>query len=371
MTRVLVIGSYAPSLLNFRGPLLQAMIAAGHEVHAAAPDMEHSFRAGLSALGVTAHDIILARTGLNPIQDLRSLRSLRSLIKREQPDLVLTYTIKPNIWGAFAASLCGVPSYAMVTGLGFAFTDSNTQKQPLLRRIVRRLYRAATSCNTAVIFQNPDDRDDFIAEGCLKDPHKARMVNGSGVDLDYYEPSLVPQGAHFLMISRLLRCKGVAEYAQAAAQVKDRFPQATFTLVGYFDEGPDGITAAEMDAWQAQGLNYIGPSSDVRPALAASSVYVLPSYREGTPRSVLEAMATGRAILTSDAPGCRETVIDTQTGFLVPVRDVDGLAKRMQQMIKNPNLRAQMGAASLNLAREKYDVHKVNHTMLDHLGLLP
>lgn len=374
MKTVLVIGSYAPSLLNFRGPLLTALKAAGCHVHAAAPELGKDASAGLQALGVQPHSIVLSRTGLNPIKDLTSLWSLFRLIRTIRPDVILTYTIKPNIWGALAAALCRVPSYAMITGLGFAFTYQGDQRlnkvQRSLRFIIRHLYRLATSCNTGVIFQNPDDRDDFISEGCLADPFKALMVNGSGVDLSHYIAVPVPKQAHFLMISRLLKSKGVVEYAEASTMVKALYPDARFSLLGYFDDGPDRIDSTQLDAWVSKGLEFQGPKSDVRPALAACSAYVLPSYREGTPRSVLEAMATGRAVLTSDVPGCRDTVIDGKTGYLVPKRDVAALMEKMIMMIEKPDLRSAMGAAGLEYVTEKYDVHKVNTTMLQHMQIL-
>jgi glycosyltransferase involved in cell wall biosynthesis len=172
------------------------------------------------------------------------------------------------------------------------------------------------------------------------------------------------------MISRILGAKGVREFARAAMLVKKTHPQARFRLVGFYDKGPDAIAESEVAEWVAGGLEYLGPSDNVLPHLAACRIYVLPSYREGTPRSVLEAMATGRAILTSNAPGCRETVRDGVNGYLVPVRDVEALAQRMRQLIDDPELTARMGAASLRIAREKFDVHEVNAKLMRDLDLL-
>lgn len=371
MRRILVLGAYAPSLVNFRGPLLQRLVHSGYDVHAAASEMTDEIRADLRAMSVTTHEIPFSRTSMNPVTDFKSLFRLWGLLDRIRPDLVLTYTIKPNVWGAFAASLSGARSVAMVTGLGYAFTNTggNTVKTRLVRAAARFLYRHATDRNWRVIFQNPNDRDDFIAAGCLTNTTKYRMIDGSGVDLGYYTPAPLPDTPDFLMISRILGAKGVREYAQAALKVKRTHPHARFRLVGFFDSGPDAVSRAEVDAWISGGIEYLGPSDDVRPHLAACRFYVLPSYREGMPRSVLEAMAVGRAILTSDAPGCRETVVDGVNGFLVPVRDVAALAEKMRWMIDNPLACDRMAGESLCIVRKKYDVEKVNEALMQHLEL--
>jgi glycosyltransferase involved in cell wall biosynthesis len=368
---VFILGSYAPSLINFRGPLIRDIRAAGHRISVGAPNIRADERIALEALGADVYETPVKRTGQNPLSDLTYLRNLRSLLHKVKPDRLVTYTIKPNIWGAFAATSLGVPSVALITGLGIAFTNTGKTnlKSRLTRLIARALYRRATALNWRVIFQNPDDRADFIAAGCLADASKIRMTNGSGVDLDHYLRTPLPDTPNFLMIARILGAKGVREYARAAIEVKHTHPTARFRLVGFFDEGPDAISTSEVDGWVAQGLEFLGPSNEVRPHLAACRVYVLPSYREGTPRSVLEAMATGRAILTSDSPGCRETVVDRVNGFLVPVRDTDTLADKMRWMIDNPDGCERMAAESLRIVREKYDVVKVNEVLMHHLGL--
>ncbi len=370
--RVLLVGAYGPSVLSFRGPLIAALVAKGHDVHVAAPDLDGALGDGVAALGATPHDLPVDRQGTGLRADFAYFRRLVRLFRSLSPDLAITYTIKPNIWGAFAGARTGTRSVALVTGLGIVFTDTGRAvglKTRAMNRLVRWLYRRATDRNWRVVFQNRDDLADFEAAGCLGDPSKVRMMNGSGIDLAAYPPAPLPETPDFLMIARILGAKGVREYAAAALAVKQTHPEARFRLVGFFDKGPDAVAETEMDAWVAGGLDYLGPSDDVRPHLAAARVYVLPSYREGTPRSVLEAMATGRAVLTSDAPGCRETVVDGQNGFLVPVRDADALASRMRQMIDDPALVARMAAASLTIAREKYDVDKVNAALLHDLEL--
>ncbi len=371
LTHILILSPQAFSLINFRGPLIADILAAGHRVSVGAPDIGPDLHARLVAMGVEVHDTPLDRTGTGILADLRYGVVLRRLITHIRPDVVLTYTIKPNIWGAFASARLDIPSVAMVTGLGYAFTDSGpaSAKQRLLRAIARRLYRAATNRNACVIFQNPDDRDDFCAEGCLGEPAKIGMVNGSGVDMAHYSRAPLPKEPVFLMIARLLHNKGVREYAEAAIRLRQKYPDARCLLAGPFDKGPDMIARADLDRWIAQGLEYIGALEDVRPALARARIFVLPSYREGTPRSVLEAMATGRAIITTDAPGCRETIRDGIEGHLVPVRDIDALADAMTRMLDDPNRTAAMADAAYARAREKYDVKIVNRQMMKLLGL--
>lgn len=371
--RVLLVGSYGPSLLNFRGPLISALGAAGHEVHVAAPDLAGDLRKGLERLGAQVHDTPLDRQGTGLRADLDYLQRLTALYRSVQPGLVITYTIKPNIWGALAGARTGIRTVALVTGLGIVFTDTgqaDSLKSQLMKGVVRWLYRRATTRNWRVVFQNPDDLADFEAAGCLGDRSKVRMMNGSGIDLEQYPAAPLPNTPNFLMISRILGAKGVREYAHAAISVRKLYPQARFRLVGFFDEGPDAIPQSEMAEWEAEGFEYLGPSENVQAHLAACQVYVLPSYREGTPRSVLEAMATGRAILTSDAPGCRETVADGKNGFLIPVRDVEALTQKMIHLIENPWLVADMGIASLEIVRDKYDVRKVNMRLLKDLELI-
>ena len=239
----------------------------------------------------------------------------------------------------------------------------------LVSKASRFLYRRATSANSVVIFQNPDDQADFIGAGALADPAKARLVDGSGVDMTHYASAPLPQQARFLMISRLLGNKGVREYGEAATQLLGEGVNAQFDLAGYFDEGPDSIARNELARWEAAGLNYLGPLDDVRPALSAASVYVLPSYREGTPRTVLEAMAMGRPVITTDAPGCRETVKAGETGILIPVNDIAATAAAMRQLASDAEARQSMGAAGLRYCHQKYAVEKIIAAMLAHLGL--
>ncbi len=369
--RIVVIGSFAPSLLIFRRQLLEAMVSMRHNVVAVAPDISPEIQDGLSRIGVESRGVSLERTGFNPLADLHFLAALFRLLRSERPDIVFSYTIKPVIYGSLAASSVGVPRiFSMVTGLGYAFLGE-TWKQRLAGTLAQPLYRAALRRNERVFFQNPDDLRHFCDLGLLGEREQAVLINGSGVDLARFAPAPpVVNTVSFLLIARLYREKGIYEFVEAARQVKQRHSAARFRIVGAIDSNPSALRPIELEAWQRQGLiEYTGWVDDVRPQLAGASVYVLPSYREGTPRTVLEAMAMARPVITTDAPGCRETVVLGENGFLVPVKDVKALAEAMERFILQPELIAKMGRRSRQIATEKFDVHKVNEVILKTMGL--
>lgn len=379
--KFLILSSFLPSVLNFRGKLLEAVHQKGYEIHIIAPDLpsfptEHE---KLLDLGYFIHEVSMQRTGTNPVADLKTLRSMYTLIKKIKPDYVLSYTIKPVIYGILAAWLARVPNrYALITGLGYAFQNVETQtKRSIFQKLVHGLYQQALSRSHKAFFQNPDDLKLFQDLKLLTVQTPTVVVNGSGVNVAEFNVLPLPLTADqknkisFLLIARLLGDKGVREYAEAAKIIKHKYPHAEFNLVGWIDENPSAIRQQELDQWVASNtLNYWGKLSDVRPAIAESSVYVLPSYREGTPRTVLEAMAMGRAIITTDAPGCRETVIPGENGFLVEVKSVSSLVNAMQEFINNPALIEQMGQRSREIALHKYDVHQVSRHMIQEMGLI-
>lgn len=379
--KFLIIASYPDSLVNFRGPLIRALIASGCSVHAAAPGLAptsvHSI--ALTEMGVEVHDIPMQRTGTNPVADLRTFFVLVALMRRLKIDSVLGYTIKPVIYGTLAAALTGISRrFALVTGLGYAFQQAASASfslRSVIRRVVRLLYRVSLKSVDVVFFQNPDDQSLFRKQGILSPVTRSVVVNGSGVDIHQYAVSPIPSGMTgsatiFLLIARLLGDKGVREYVEAARRMRSRYPDTVFRLVGWIDENPDAIRQQELEGWVADGVvEYLGRLSDVRPAIADSTVYVLPSYREGTPRTVLEAMAMGRPIITTDAPGCRETVVDGDNGFLVPVKAVDELVAAMEKFVLSPELVERMGKRSREIAETKYDVNAVNAVMLREMGI--
>ena len=373
--RFLILASLSGSLTGFRKPLIQALVDNGLEVHAAAPELIANSKVvnELSAMGVTCHDAALSRTGMNPIADVKAMFALRRLMKEIKPDYFMGYTIKPVIYGNLAAWLAGVPHcYALITGLGYTFIGGQGVKRKLVSKLAHTLYKTALSKTHKAFFQNPDDEALFRELGLLPKGTPTVVVNGSGVPVHEYPNTPAPRHAQpkFLLIARLLGDKGVREYAAAAQIVKQQYPDVEFGLVGRIDENPNSISQAELNGWVADNvLVAYGQQPDVKPYIADCSVYVLPSYREGTPRTVLEAMSMGRAIITTDAPGCRETVVDGDNGFLVPVKDAAALANAMLKLIEQPELIVTMGKRSREIAEQKYDVEIVNRQMLEGMGL--
>ncbi len=371
MARILVIASLSRSLVVFRGDLLRELVAAGHEVIACSPAPDQDSLAELTRMGVRHVSYGLQRTGLNPWADLATYRSLRAIMKFEEPDQILAYTIKPVIYGCLAAAaenLAGI--HAMITGLGTAFVKTGVVGT-LLGGAARFLYRRALAHADTVFFQNPDDRETFLNLNLVR-TDQVVMINGSGVNTAHFAVQPLPDGAPvFLLIARLLREKGVRDFAAAARLLHDQGHRCHCRIVGYFDNHPQAIAVAEMEQWVVDGtVEFLGEMKDVRGALARCTVFCLPSYYgEGVPRTVLEAMATGRAIITTDSPGCRETVWEGENGFLVPVRDPVALAAAMATYLDHPELAARHGTRSREIAADIFPVEKINHTIIKAMGL--
>jgi len=373
--RVLVLGGVSRSLINFRGPLLRLLRSRGHEVVAAASPDENAAKVAetLAAWGIRFVPVPMARGGTNPLRDWSSLRAIKRLLQEVRPDSMIAYTVKPVIYGGMAArAVGGVRFFPMITGLGYAFTEGAGLKRALLRRVVIALYRRGLQDAEKVIFQNPDDQALFEQLGLVRDPRRSVRVYGSGVDPKEFPQEPLPANPVFLMVARLVADKGVREYVGAARRVKRRFPEARFLLAGGLDPNPAGISQAEVDAWLAGGdIEYLGPVHPIQPVLARCRYYVLPSYyREGIPRSVLEAMSTGRPVITTDAPGCRETVENGRNGLLVPPRDSEALADAMISLLgRSEDEVIAMAEASLKLVRERFDVRRVNDSILKATAL--
>ena len=353
---------------NFRGELIKVIIGCGYEVIVTGPDRDNVER--IEELCARFVEIPMNKNGVNPLEDLKYQKALEELFRKEKPDVTLGYTSKPVIYGAIAAKKAGVPHIvSMVTGAGYAFT-SQSAKAKVIKRIMSALYKKAFRCADTVVFQNNDDKDEFVSSHLLKE-EKIRIVSGSGVDTVRFSVCDYPEKITFFMLSRLLKSKGVNEYLEAARIVKEKHPEVSFALLGkYESDMQDAIPRDEIEQYINDGIiSRYDETNDVRPYYEKCSVYVLPSYREGTPRTVLEAMSMGRAIITSNAPGCRETVIDGETGFLVPVKDSQAVADCMIKFIENPDLIASMGKKSAEYCRSRFDVNIVNKDMLSYLQI--
>lgn len=371
--RIAVVGGRARSLVNFRGHLIREMVRGGHDVFGLAPPHDPAIPPQVEALGATYLPVAISRAGMNPLRDLRSLFDLWRVFRRIRPDMVLCYTIKPVIFGTLAARLAGVPSrFVMITGRGSILQGRpRGAKGRAVRRLVQALYGMALRRSKGVLFQNTDDLGLFSGEGMLPSDTPRKVINGSGVDLAHFDRVPQPEGPLvFLFLGRLLRDKGIREFVEACRILHARGHKATFRIVGDLDPNPTGIRAEEVQRWSEEGIvEYLGPTKDVRPAIGGAHVLVLPSYSEGTPRSVLEAMSMGRAIVTTRAPGCRETVEEGRNGFLVPVAEAEPLAEAMARFIQDPGLASRCGDESRALAESKYDVQLVTREILAFLGL--
>ena len=375
MKSLAIIAHQAFSLINFRGSLISRLREAGVRVYALAPDYDPETRKKVVLLGAEPLDYSLARTGLNPLRDMFDLFALSFILHKLNPDASLVYGIKPVIYGSLASRLAGVPHcYALIEGLGYIFMAdeaSHSLRRQLLKKLVVFLYRFSCAKITKIFLLNPDDEADLLRARIIK-PSQIVRIDGIGLDLDYYqhEPSL-PESISFLLVARMLREKGVYDYIEAASLVKKQYPELRFVLVGDVDSNPGAIPEEALkNLCDKHGIDWVGNVSDVRPYLKASSVFVLPSYREGLPRSTQEAMAIGRAVITTDVPGCRETVVEGVNGFLVPVQDPLSLSMAMLRFIENPLLIEKMGRSSREMACLKFDEKLINKIILNKLKFL-
>ena len=368
MSSFALVGATGISLVNFRFDLLKELTKQHETVWAFAPDFSTEVQGKLSSINVKMCIYPLDRTGISPFADIVTICSLRRSFKLHKINAVLLYTPKSVIYGSIAAYFAKVDEiYSMITGLGYAFS-LNTIKSRVIRFIQTVLYKYALGKNNTVIFQNPDDLEQFCSTQLVKSSKTVR-VHGSGVNLEYFSEQGLPKNITFLMVARLIKEKGVLEYLAAARIVKRSNPEAKFYLVGDVDTKASSLALPDIQSFIDDGsVDYLGHLADVRPAILKASVFVLPSYREGTPRSVLEAMAMARAIITTDVPGCRETVLNNINGFLVAAKSVDEIVVAMMKFIQNKNLAFEMGRSSYNIVRELYDVKLVNKDMLKIMG---
>lgn len=321
-------------------------------------------------LGVRYRTYPVSRNGLNPIADLGTYRVLKSIIAEERPDKVLTNFVKANVYGCIAAHRVGIDNiYVMMGGLGSVF-HGNDSKSRLARTFVTVEYRASLKHAWSVFFQNDEDSKLLIDLGAVKNEQVVR-INGSGVNLEHFKQEPLPAQMSFIFIGRLVKGKGVLDYLEAARIVKREYPDARFDLVGPYDTNPSGLKPEDIQPYVDDGtVFYHGEQKDVRPYLKNASVFVLPSYYgEGTPKSALEALASGRPLIVADAVGCREVVRDGENGFLVPSKNPEALARAMVRLIEEPRLAERMGKGSRRMAEGVFDVRRVNDIICKTMGV--
>ncbi|GIB32682.1 glycosyltransferase family 4 protein [Vibrio cholerae] len=351
--KLIMVANTAWSVFNFRHSLIKELLSSGVELYVIAP--EDKFSAKLVDMGCQVLDLPMQAKGVNPIADLGLMLRLLRHYREIKPDFIIHYTIKPNIYGSLAAKLAGIPSLAITTGLGYTFVNQNVVSQ-----VARQLYKFAFRYPKEVWFLNEDDRRAFL-EHHLIEPDKAVLLHGEGVNLSHFVPTDKPQpdeNIRFLLIARMLRDKGVCEFVEAARQIRQHYPNAIFQLLG--DCGvpnPSVIGREEIAQWEREGaVEYLGTTDDVRPIIAQADCLVLPSYREGIPRTMIESAAMAKPLIVSDAPGCRDVVLDGQTGYLCEVKNAKALAQRCEQFLTLSDLEKQaMGKAGRSFMEAKFD----------------
>ena len=358
------------NIVNFRRNLIVRLQREGYDVVALAPRDAHSDT--LVAMGVRYFPVDIDSKGLSPVHDLKLAAQYYRILKALRPVAFLGWTIKPNVYGSLAAHALGIPVINNISGLGTAFI-----KIGLLTRIVRMLYRTALARSSTVFFQNRHDRDLFVAQRLVRAPRTA-LLPGSGIDLAQFVPeTFVPEPASeaatpvFLMVARLLRDKGVVEFAEAARIVRQTRPDVAFELLGFLDvQNRTAIDRDTVEGWEREGcLRYLGEAADVRPYLARATAVVLPSYREGMPRSLLEAAAMGRPLIATDVPGCTEIARAGENAFLCAPRDARSLADAMLGLLAlDADARAAMGRRSREVAEREFDVSVVEARYLDAIA---
>lgn len=362
MKKVVIISPKNRTIYNFRGDLIKEIIKLGYEVVVTGPNQDNIGK--IEELGVRFVEIPMEKNGVNPIHDVKYIWRLYRLLRMESPVATLGYTIKPVVYGSIAAKCAGVRNItSMVTGAGYLFT-AQSKKAKFLKLIAKVLYKVGLSCADCVIFQNADDKKEFIENNLVK-PDKCKLVNGSGVNMEYFSKQDLPPRTTFFMLSRALYSKGVKEYLDACRIVHGKYPEIRLMFLGAVESMPDALSWDLVQSYVADGsVEYFPETSDVREYMRECSIFVLPSYREGTPRTVLEAMSMGRGIITTDVPGCRETVKDGINGFLVPPYSARAVADKMFYIIEHPEYIPYFAEESWNYCMEKFEIRKVNDSML-------
>lgn len=365
--RILLIASFDASLIRFRGDFIKSLVDDGFKVFAAAPDFAVEFKEKIENLGATPIEFNLQRTGLNPFKDFKSILELKSIMIDNKIDIVFPYTVKPVIYGSMAANMCKVPVISLITGLGYAFTGLST-KAKVLQRFNEVLYKLSIRKNKVIVFQNKDDYQLFLDRKVISKKQKVDFVSGSGVNLNEFtfKEKNATDKVSFLLVARLIKEKGIALYMEAAKILKEKYPLAEFHLIGMTETSPSAIDEIEINDLHSKGiLIFHGPQSNIPEHLNNRDIFVLPSYyREGLPRTTLEACACGNPIITTDSVGCRESVKEGVNGFLIEPQSLDALIKPMEYFITNPEKIKEMGINSRTYAEERFDVNIINSDLI-------
>ena len=369
---ILVVCSLDRSLIGFRGDFIKDLINKGYKVFTASPDLTEPIAEQLREFGATPLQYDLNRAGISPLGDIRSINQLQNIMSKHDIDLVFPYTIKPVIYASMAANRLGIPVISLITGLGFTFTGVSA-KAKILQKVAEFLYKRSIKKNKMVIFQNKDDQALFRQLRLLGDNQKSTVVDGSGVNLNRY-PYRVNEkkdsNIKFIFVARLIKEKGIHLFINAAKQLKKEFEQAEFHVVGAPDKSPSSIQIEDLNELNRNGtIVYHGRVNNIPDLLHNSDVFVLPTYyREGVPRSILEALSVGLPIITTDTPGCKETIVENKNGVLINPNNQEELKSAIRFFLENPSKIKEMGLESRNLAQNKFDVTIINKNLTHHIN---
>ena len=369
---IIIMNNRASFLVSFWSVLISRLQEEGHQVTCLVPAGDSEAEATLNGFGASIRNYPLDNKGLNPVHDLKTCLALYRIFREERADILYASTIKSVIYGIPMAALAGIRSrYAMITGLGYMF-EANTPVKKMLTYLASSLYRISLSFSDAVFFQNTDDVQTVRDWHCLPRGAHVVMTKGTGVDTDKFAVAPLPEAPlTFLLVGRLLEAKGLYEYAEAARLVKKRYPNARFQLLGAPESSRGGVPLETVKGWEREGIiEYLGVTRDVRPYVGQANVVVLPSWREGLPCSLMEAMSMGRPIVATDVPGCRDVVVDGKNGFLVPVRTPEALAKALESFLEDSALTARMGKEGRFIAETELDARKAADLILSVMKLV-
>lgn len=367
--KIAVLSSHTPSLFWFRMDMMKSFQSYGYEVYALGNESECEWTEKFAENGVTYRQINVERNGVNPLHDLKAMASIKGVLSEIMPDKIFTFQAKTIIYGGIAANMLGIKEvYPLIAGMGSVFLKDDI-KTKAIRQVMIQEYKMGMRLAPTVFFQNKDDEKIF-RDNHIITKQNVVLIPGSGVNCEKFSLQDMPEVFAFLCISRLIRDKGVYEYLEACREIKKKHPEVKCLLVGPYDTNPSALKPEELKAFIDEGtIEYFGEQDDVRPYLAQCNVFVLPSYREGTPKTNLEAMASGKAVITTNAPGCKETVVDGENGYLVPVKDVKAIVQKMEYMIEHPEVTANMGLAGRKIAEEKFSVDIVNRIICESMGV--